>query len=109
MMSEEKKMPGTGRELLPEELELVNGGALSDAEIEAYLEQYDDPYLRRAWEVGIGILINYPGWDYDRYASIADQLAALLISGRHVSNISQANMKQILLQAYKKFYWKTFH
>ena len=58
-MSEEKKVSGLGRELLPEELEQVNGGALSDEEIEAYLEQYDDPNLRRAWEVAIGILINY--------------------------------------------------
>ena len=107
-MSEEKKAPHAGRELLPEELELVNGGVLSDAELDAYLEQYDDPNLRRAWEVAIGILINYPGWDYDRYAGIADDLAGHLIDGGYVSNISQKNLQSILLQAYKKFYWKTF-
>ena len=108
-MSEEKKVSGLGQELLPEELEQVNGGALSDEEIAAYLEQYDDPNLRRAWEVAIGILINYPGWDYDRYAGIADALAAHLIDGRHVSGISQKKLKSILLQAHEKFHWKTFH
>ena len=108
-MSEEKKTPRAEWELLPEELELVNGGALSDEEIDTYLEQYDDPNLRRAWEVAIGILINYPGWNYDRYAGISDFLAGHLIDGGHVSNISQKNMQSILLQAYKKFYWKTFN
>lgn len=108
-MSEEKKTPRAGRELLPEELELVNGGALSDEEINAYLAQYDDPSLRRAWEVAIGILINYPGWNYDRYAGIADALAGHLIDGGYVSNISQKNLQSILLQAYKKFYYKTFN
>ena len=59
-----------------------------------------------AWKVAIGILINYPGWDYDRYAGIADSLAGYLIDGGHVSNISQKNLQSILLQAYKKFYRK---
>ena len=59
-----------------------------------------------AWEVAIGILINYPGWDYDRYAGIADDLAGHLIDGGYVSNISQKNLQSILLQAYKKFYRK---
>ena len=108
-MSEEKKTPLAGRELLPEEQELVNGGALSDEEIDAYLEQYDDPNLRRAWEVAIGILINYPGWNYDRYAGIAGDLSSHLIDGGYVSGISQGNLQSILLQAHKKFHWKTFN
>ena len=107
-MSEEKRKPRLGRELLPEELELVNGGALSDEEIDAYLAQYEDPELRRAWEVAIVVLLNYKGWDYNRYAGIANELAGWLIVHAQI-RVGQSELRSILLQAYKKFYIKTFY
>jgi len=107
-MSEEKRKPRLGRELLPEELELVNGGALSDEEIDAYLAQYEDPELRRAWEVAIVVLLNYKGWDYNRYAGIANELAGWLIEHAQI-RVGQSELRSILLQAYKKFYIKTFY
>ena len=97
MMSEEKKTPRVGRELLPEELEQVVGGELSDGEINEYLSRYDDPDIRNAWKYAIGILRNYEGWDRDRYAGIANGLAGHLIDAGYVKNIPQQQLQRILL------------
>jgi len=104
-MSEEMKFPAGSRPLTGEELEQVTGGVLTDEELNAYLDNYSDPALRRAWEVAIGILVNYKGWDYNRYAGIADDLAKWCIDYGHLQ-ISQPEFKRIMLQAYQKFFWK---
>lgn len=85
----------------------MSGGALSDGEIDECLSQYDDPNLQNAWKYAIGILRNYDGWDYDRYAGISEGLAGHLIECGYV-NIPQKDLQKILCQAYKKFYVKTF-
>lgn len=95
------------RELSFYDLELVAGGALSDAEIEAYLEGFGDASVRRAWEVAIGILYNYKGWDFNRYKGIVVELAAWAIDYGGLT-IGQKEFENIMLQAYEKFYRKIF-
>jgi hypothetical protein len=106
-MTEKNWMPHEGRELLPEEMEQISGGVLSDEEFDAYLAQFEDPELRRTWEYAICVLYNYKGWDYNRYAGIVGDLAGWTLE-RGLSNLPKQELQNILLQAYRKFYGKIF-